>query len=78
MLDSQNSCTLPAMITSSFWNVYRLRYIHKRVMQTLLRICHMRVHTAVYAVTSSGWHRSSLAWTTANNLGARLFAQLAR
>ena len=24
------------------------------VMQTLLRMCHMRVHTVVYAVTSSG------------------------
>ena len=53
MPDSHNSCTLPAMVTSSCWNVTRLRCIHKRVTHTLLMICHMRVHTAVYAVTSS-------------------------
>ena len=42
------------MVTSSGWNVTRLRCVRKRVMQTLLGMCHMCVHTAVYSLHRGG------------------------
>ena len=62
MPDSQNSCTLPAMVTSSCWNVTWLRCIHKRVMPrragyvicVSTRLCMRSLHQGGTALTEHG------------------------
>jgi hypothetical protein len=67
---SQKSCTLPSFVIFSFLNSLLLRWIHKLVIHTLLRIRQSRFHSAAYSCSSSGCSFLSHTRVCSENLGA--------
>jgi hypothetical protein len=73
---AQHSFALSSIDASSSWKTTRLRWIHRLVMQMLLRILHVRFLSFAYSSSSSGCHRRSFCLMTVESAGAVRPAQL--